>query len=310
MANTTRTVSGCQPLIIVAAPHSGGELLGDLLTQLPDVAMWSTEVSNSVWRYSQAALNHDELTVESASDDVCRYLQGHFARRAKASGAKFLVDVTPANSLRVDFVQRVLPTARFLFVVRDGRDIIEETPLRPTPTRRSRFGQTPTSDLPHYFFDSMKTKLANLVPRKRSPIPNGPQFRGMTAYVRRFGYLAAVAKQWAVCVSKAAQAFEEMTDEGLSQWGDDVVLPLQYEAFVEEPIDELWDVCDFIGYDVEEGTLESICAHVSTDSVGRWKSSDTCNQLDGVAEILNPLLAEFGYSTVRSLDATQERRAA
>jgi hypothetical protein len=68
------------------------------------------------------SIPYDELGPEQATPAVVRHMRGRFEDVARGSGAATVVEKTCANSLRVAFVNRILPEARYLFIVRDGRD--------------------------------------------------------------------------------------------------------------------------------------------------------------------------------------------
>src|SRR5699024_6585477 len=67
-----------------------------------------------------------------------------------ASNGGVLVEKTVSNALRPDFVERVLPGARYILLIRDGRDVVESS---------YRMWQAPADS------SGMKRKLASLPPR-------------------------------------------------------------------------------------------------------------------------------------------------
>src|SRR5262245_2527282 len=104
-----------QPVIIIGAGRSGTNMVRDLLTALPSCATWPCDEINYIWRYGNATFPTDELTAEHARPEVVRYIRRQFGHLARTTSAKWIVEKTCANSLRVDFVRAVVPEAKFIF---------------------------------------------------------------------------------------------------------------------------------------------------------------------------------------------------
>lgn len=292
-----------RPVVIIGAARSGTNLLRDLLTSLPGVATWPCDEINYIWRHGNARCDHDEFAPEMATPAVRRYVRKRFDQMARKSGAAILIEKTCANSMRVDFVHEVIPEARYLFLVRDGRDAILSADKRWKAKIEpgyllAKAKYVPKSDLPYYAVRYASHRLHRLFSREKRLSTWGPRFRGMDAYTRRFGLDFTCAKQWAVSVERAAEAFENMTSNG-----DDIVLPLQYESLVSQPVEELRAVCEFLHFDIDEVTLQTVCKDVFGSSVGRWRSKMDLDRLETLAPVLDPVLTQFGYeSSNRFLD--------
>ena len=299
-----------RPVVIIGAARSGTNLLRDLLTSLPGVETWPCDEINYIWRHGNAKCPHDEFTPDMASAGIRNSIRKRFDKMARRSNAGILVEKTCANSMRVEFVHEVVPEARYLFLVRDGRDAILSADKRWKAKlelgylmAKARF--VPKTDLPYYALRYAGHRLHRLVSREKRLSTWGPRFRGMDAYMRRFGLDATCAKQWAVSVERAAEAFEEMTTHG-----EDIVLPLQYESLVSEPAQEMRAVCDFLDYDIDDLTLESVCSDVFGSSVGRWRSKMDLDRLEALAPILDPVLTQFGYESSECFLDNLDRKAA
>lgn len=310
MSNAAETKAGCQPVIIVGSAHCGGAELRDALCTLPGFATWSWDDLNPLWGRGLPKVDHDELEAEQATEAVVRRVRTAFDRLASQSGAEFVVEFTPANSLRVPFVQAVLPDALFLFVVRDGRDVL----LR---ARDHHAEKCDVSSGPHSATERLGSlltgpfrALSQLLPgRARSPY--GARFRGLADYQRRYGLPQTVAKQWASSVTRAAEAFEELIDADASPWGADMVLPLQFESLADDAADALWEICDFLDVDPGEAAVEAAADTLTNRQSVPWASQLTAGQLEPLAPTLDPVLVEFGYRSC-SIPRTESpaRRAA
>src|SRR5688500_17198900 len=109
-------------IIIIGAPRSGTNMLRDLLTSLPLVGTWPCDEINAIWRHGNVGYPTDELPPALARPAVRDYIRKAFDRLAQREHLDFVVEKTCANSLRVPFVNAVVPDASYIQIVRNGRD--------------------------------------------------------------------------------------------------------------------------------------------------------------------------------------------
>jgi len=126
-----------RPIIILAAPRSGSTLLFETLAEARDA--WTIGGESHQIIEGVRALNPNSGEVESnrltaahATDEVVQFLRSRFARFLKdRDGREFFhhrviphlrfIEKTPKNALRVPFMERVFPDARYVFLFRDVR---------------------------------------------------------------------------------------------------------------------------------------------------------------------------------------------
>ena len=99
-----------ESVIIIGAPRSGTNMLRDMLVKLPGVGTWPCDEINYIWRHGNVRYQSDELFPENATTKVQAYVRKQFENIAKAQDLQTVVEKTCANSLRVGFVDRILPT--------------------------------------------------------------------------------------------------------------------------------------------------------------------------------------------------------
>ena len=124
---------GARPIVIIGAGRSGTNMLRDVLTRFAGVVTWPCDEINYIWRHGNRAHPDDEFVPTMATPGVRRFVRGRFAAMASAApvvdrgtpseASRFLVEKTCANSLRVSFVDAIVPEALYLYLVRDGRDV-------------------------------------------------------------------------------------------------------------------------------------------------------------------------------------------
>ena len=112
------------PIIIISVFRSGANLIKDILCQLPDFGTWPAENINFIWRHGNSLHRDDEFSINEANDYVKNYIRRAFNDLSIKYGYDYVVEKTENNTLRINFVNKIFPEAKFIFVVRDGRDTI------------------------------------------------------------------------------------------------------------------------------------------------------------------------------------------
>jgi hypothetical protein len=279
-----------KPLLVIGAARSGTNLLRELVCQAPGFATWPCDEINLLWRHGNARHPDDELSPDQATPEVARHMRRRFDDIARRSGAANVVEKTCANSLRVAFVDRILPEARYLFIMRDGRDAAASAierfraPLDWRYTlRKLRF--VPAADLPTYALQFARNRASRLLRRDRRLAFWGPRFRGFAEFARTATIAELCARQWRECVELAAR--------DLGAIPDGRVLRLRYDDLVARPRETLRSVFAFLG--VPDAAAAIDVSQVSAASVGR--GSELLAAAHGRAlELLEPALARHGYA--------------
>ena len=97
-------------------------MLRDVLCGLDGLETWPCDEINPIWRHKNRDRGTDALMPSDATDEVIAYIRKAFEQQQRRVGSQVLVEKTCANTLRVPFVHAVFPHARFLCIVRDGRE--------------------------------------------------------------------------------------------------------------------------------------------------------------------------------------------
>ena len=106
-------------IIIVGVGRSGMNVLGELIARHGSIA--TAAEPRLIWKYGNDRKS-DMLRPEDARPKVVAHIRSRLARLVRDQGKQRLIDVTPGNSLRLAFVDRVLPGCRFVHLIRDGVD--------------------------------------------------------------------------------------------------------------------------------------------------------------------------------------------
>lgn len=227
-----RESTGFRPVVVLGAARAGTNILRDVLTASPAMTTWPCDEINYIWRHGNARVPHDELTADHARPRVVRYIRRAFAAQARRGGAPVVVEKTCASTLRVPFVDIVLPDATYVVIERDPVDAVASAMKRwraPLETNylaaKARF--VPPTDLPYYALRYLGHRVAKL----RSDddvLPSwGPRFAGIDDLVASEPLHVVCAHQWARSVAACRR--------GLEQVSGDRVLRVEYEGLAREP---------------------------------------------------------------------------
>jgi Sulfotransferase family/Aspartyl/Asparaginyl beta-hydroxylase len=126
-----------RPVFIVCPPRSGSTLLFETMAQAPDVFTIGDEshqLIEGVATLAPAArgFESNRLVAADATPEVAAGLRSSFfaalrdraQRRPVADSRVRMLEKTPKNALRVQFLARVFPEARFIYLHRDPRPVL------------------------------------------------------------------------------------------------------------------------------------------------------------------------------------------
>lgn len=281
-----------QKVIIIGAPRSGTNMLRDLLTELPRVGTWPCDEINYIWRHGNVRHTSDAFTREMATPEVKRYIQGHFDRFAKSNDLEILVEKTCANSLRVGFVDEVVPGAKYIFIVRDGLDVVGSSVLRwqakinlPYLLKKARY--VPMADLPYYGLRYFVSRLYLLFSNEKRLNTWGPVLENMREVISTNSLDELCAIQWMTCVNYAERDLASIPSENVHL--------INYESFVTNPVDEFARIASFIGRDVPPDFGDKLKLKVMVSSVGKGRRKIGESAVERITPLISETLQRHGY---------------
>lgn len=267
-------------------------MLRDVICALPGVATWPCDEINYIWRHGNVRHPSDELTPVMARPSVVKYIRRKFNWVASRYDAHTIVEKTCANSLRVPFVDAVVPDAKYVFIHRDGLDAVGSAMSRwqaaldlPYLARKAQF--VPFSDLPYYGGRYLWNRVYRLVSRERRLAFWGPRLERMDELLANHLLDEVCALQWQACVDKAVEAFSAMAND---RW-----LGLAYEEFVQDPKSQLARVVDFMELSVQKSAIQRAVVQVRPDSVGKGRAVLAEGTVRRLEALVGNTLARWGY---------------
>ena len=306
-----------RPIIIIGAARSGTDLLPAIIKLHRDVA-YAAE-PNYVWKYRNAWLGHDMLSAAHATPEVRRYICNRFERFCAKRGKRRLCEKTPANSLRLAFVMQIMPDARVIHIVRNGRDVAASTrrkfygdvsklvrlevnnpsdwTRRPLNHRaiakiirrgRHRLTVTPARDilyhLPHFV-----NSILNML-RLRTRYMWGPRIPGFRQLMRSHSDIEVAALQWRTSVESVLNYrsnHPEMT-----------YLEIKYEELCRHPIDTAKRVYEFCELEFDANIEQQVRSLLSGAlEISALKIELSALEEQQVMDQIAHTLQELGYNS-------------
>lgn len=300
-----------QLLFIVGSPRSGTTILGTILDAHSEISQWYEPYF--MWdRYFR--LSSDDVRNENdATPKVQRYVRRNFENYLKRSKSNFIVDKSPRNSLKIPFIKAIFPHAKFLHIVRDGRDttlsIKREWDRRLNVTQ----GKDDAGDFDYlealrviktwlgrqpFIYDRVRAlwfethghlfNKAKHLNRLRWNGDNGwgPRYKRWEQEYYTMSRLQFNAMQWKECVESSFKELEKVEE--------DKKKTIFYEDFVRNSKETLDEVLEFVGVNPSARFYTEI-PEIKKSNFNKWKSGFTTKELQEIRPIINPLLQKVGY---------------
>lgn len=281
-----------QPAVIIGAPRSGTNMLRDVLTSLEGIATWPCDEINYIWRHGNVRFPSDEIPEDRATPVVKSYVQQRFEDIREKCSADIVVEKTCANSLRVPFVDAVVPDAKYVYIYRDGIDATGSAKERwtakldiPYILEKVRF--VPKMDLPYYALRYFWARVYRLISREKRLAFWGPALNGMQEILQQHTLNEVCALQWQQCVDKAEEAFSRMPE--------DKVVRVRYEDFVRNPVTELSRILEFLGKEVPQHGIERAVERVSPRSLGKGRKALGEYEVANLEALVGDTLRRYDY---------------
>ncbi|MDC1450324.1 sulfotransferase [Candidatus Thioglobus sp.] len=260
-----------QPVFIIGAPRSGTNILRDVLCQFKGVSTWPCDEINYIWRHGNIRYPYDNFPEKFATYKVTEFIRNQFLILANKSSAKYVVEKTCANSLRVPFVESIFPEAKYIYIVRNGVDVVASAAKRwkadldiPYIIKKSKY--IPKRDIPFYVLQYSLNRLFKIISKDNRLKVWGPRINDDKILLDKSRSIEEIcALQWNECVRSSDKAFSSISKDRIHY--------LKYEDFVINPEIEIKKISIFLGWNVPDNFLNESVLTVNNSSVGKGKKN-------------------------------------
>ena len=282
-----------RPIIIVGAPRSGTTLLAGLIAAHRQVAFF--EEPRLIWKYGHDRKS-DMLRPADATPRVVRHIRGAFAARVRAAGKMRMAEKTPSNALRLGFIDRIFPDARFVHIIRHGLDSVlsirsywagyasgmgGKSPVR----LRQRLAELNLLRLAYYGPEVLRRLFPRLAGTVLGPNVWGPRIPGIRGLLKDLDLLDVAALQWRMCVEAACHE------------GRQLAAGRYMECRLEQmSADMLGSILEFCQLDASRQVWQAFESEYAADRASNRKSKASEQQIEKIRGWIDPTLKWLDYS--------------
>lgn len=285
------------PLFIIGCPRSGTNALRDALCSLDEFFSWDCDEINYVWRHVKPLARTDILTASDASHSSVSYIRGYIDKfyRQKAGRlcdvktAPVLIEKTCANTLRLDFIDRCFPTAKYIYIKRNPADVVSSSVKRwqhkdiDLRYLLKKLRYVPVTDLPLYSSMFLANKLKVLFSPRGIHHSWGPRVPGIDSIRDSKDIYALAAYQWKYCSLSAESFFE-------NQCVPSRYYTLTYEDLVRDYKSSMTNMLSHLRLPISVLSLDALENHFYSHSVrmgANLSESHLESIRDGISSAIN-----------------------
>lgn len=293
-------------VFLVGSPRSGTTILENMLS-CHDKVMDLYE-PYFLWENCFDVDDDDIWDANQLTPAISRKIQREFATFARKSNTHLVLDKLPTHSFNIPTIHKIFPEARWIHIVRDGRDvtlsIAREWEKRKSMVQKKDFkallktALTMLNRQPFWRFKIMAVthelkKNFSLNPsrylnkaRWKGQIGWGPRFEGWKKFLDTHTSLEFNAMQWVQCVKSIRSSWDLLPEENK--------LEIRYEDLLADPRQTLQKILIFLGYQPDEHFFNRL-PPLKLNNVNKWTSGFTETEIEAIKPILTPMLEETGY---------------
>ena len=292
------------PIFVVGSPRSGTTMLAAALGRHPDIAYYYEPYF--IWDYVDGPGEDDVRTASDVQAAARDRIIAEFDWFLHKSGKRILVEKTPENSFRIDYINSIFPNARFIHITRRGHDAIlslnrewrKRQKLVRTRSYRSLFSVISENFVEYPFircwFLLIQYELKTRANLRRKHIFNkskwqgeegyGPRFPGWRDTYARNDLLTYNAEQWRHSV--------EACVDGLAKLQEDRVLTIRYEDLTSDTVEVWAKLQEFAGVSQHPELAPQVLPNRA--SIERKHAEP--GTLEAIDRVIEPTLLRLGYT--------------
>ncbi|MCP5396155.1 MAG: sulfotransferase [Sphingomonadaceae bacterium] len=278
------------PIILIGAARSGTKFLRDILASGDGTAAVPYDV-NYIWRYGAERAVDDVLAPSTLTNKRKKFIRKSLRSLAKASKDDILIEKTVASTMRVPFVDAVFPDARYVHLIRDGREVTESAMRQwQAPPNWSallqKVRELPIQSIGYVGWFGWNF-VSGLFSGRQGGKVWGPRFPGIDAMAEHGPLAQVCAQQWLESYNRAN------TDLCNIPKADSRVFIIRYEDLIRDDI-ALSNLVEQLGLPDKENILVNFHKKLRPNQPEIWRNLPP-SDLATIDQILSPKLRELGY---------------
>jgi LPS sulfotransferase NodH len=257
------------PVFVIGAPRSGTTFLGSCIAEIPEISYFFEPV---ITKAAVRAVYTKEWSYRKAGW-IYRQVYAWLLRIQLDPDLRFC-EKTPGNCFILPFLQETFPRAKFIHIIRDGRD--SAVSLAKKPWYQNAMNGEYRRDPDGYLYGSGK--------RFWGESDRVDEYENTTDYHRCMWL-------WRRYVEEAKRGCEKISEDQL--------LEIRYEELVSEPISNAEAILDFLdirNVDSRQLFIDTVHGRARKDSLARWESELTQSEKNTLYKEAGELLNDLGYS--------------
>ncbi len=299
-------------IFIIGAGRSGTTMMASLLGQLPDSVV-SLE-NRYVWMYDAYWKNNDVRLAAEVTSPIETYIKNYFDAISKQKKIKWLIEKTPSNCFRIEFIEAIFPGSLYIHLIRDGRAVAYSSCNAYSGVQASDIDadKTQSTRIPKdiYYLQRMyeysahlkkggfpiqawiPTLLKKVIDMKdyffgRTPIW-GARYPGIELDAEKYDDYEIAAIQWDQSIRYACKSLERHIDQNRR-------IDIQYETLVHHPVETITNIVKWLGIELDESLLKKIGRDVKATGTNKWESGFSEFQILRISELIEDSLKLYKY---------------
>jgi len=246
-------------VFIVGTPRSGTHLLASIIKN-NSTCQYTGEL-NSFWK-KYTGNSTDFASVKHLNSKKISIIRNDFYKRyVPETQVPFILEKTPSNSMRIDFLKTIFPEAKFIHIIRDGRDVAVSIRKKYYGDNRkiTQFDDDKTTvkgnirlfkntarkinragNLPKYITGNISKILQHLLVsfNLKKHFHWGVRYPGWRKYYKELSHIESSGVQWQVCILNILNNWNDLDTRNR--------LEIHYEQLIEDTENVLKRVFTFI----------------------------------------------------------------
>lgn len=227
-------------IFLIGAARSGTKFLRNCFSVSDEIEIVPYDIGY-VWRYGNEKISHDELKPSNLNNKIKFWIRKTLPKMTiKKKNSRFIFEKSVSNSLRVSFVEKIFPNSKFIYIVRDGRNVINSSTKQWRLPPNKNYLKKKIRYFPFSNYRYALWFIWNLVYSKFMKLPTtwGPRYNGIEHDIYNLSIEELCSKQWSRCVNIAEEQLKKIDNKRVYQ--------ISYERLIVD-ISELKNICKFIG---------------------------------------------------------------